>query len=161
MKKKNLVYLAFGSNLGEKEQVIQHAYTLLEKELGSLIKRSTFFYSEAYGFESENSFVNSVCLFHTEKTAFETLEITQLIEFHLGRTSKSRKKRYEDRILDIDILLFNEETIDSPKLKIPHPEILQRDFVYIPLLEIAPKLLHPHFQQMIRELVKTKENSEL
>lgn len=153
MKKKNLVYLGFGSNLGEKEQVILQAYELLKQALGPLKKQSSFFYSEAFGFESENTFVNSVCLFETEKNANEILMCTKEVELQMGRTQKSIHKQYQDRILDIDILLFNEEIIDTPDLQVPHPELQNRDFVYVPLLEIEPFIKHPTFNRSLSELI--------
>ncbi len=137
-----LVYLGLGTNLGDKERNLNNAILKISQDIGKVICQSSFYASKPWGFESENDFLNAVILAETNMSPLELLAKTQEIELELGRTVKSTNG-YADRVIDIDILLFDNEIIDIPELKIPHPLITERDFVYIPLLEIAPNLLHP------------------
>ncbi len=129
-------YLGLGSNLGEKEKNIRQALKKIEEKIGHVVRHSAYYYSEPWGFQSDNAFVNIVACCETECTPRELLQKTQLIEREMGRRQKSENGQYHDRIIDIDILYFDELTIDEPDLKIPHPLIHQREFVTIPLSEI-------------------------
>lgn len=146
------IVLAFGSNLGDKEEYILAAYRLLEEELGELIKKSSFIETSPWGFESENSFINSVAEFETKKTPFESLEICNKIEKELGRERNPEYKGYQNRTIDIDILFYEDIVLDTPTLKIPHPLIQERDFVLIPLKEILPNLIHPVLKKEIKDI---------
>ncbi|MFA5541282.1 MAG: 2-amino-4-hydroxy-6-hydroxymethyldihydropteridine diphosphokinase [Bacteroidales bacterium] len=146
------IVLAFGSNLGDKEEYILAAYRLLEEELGELIKKSSFIETSAWGFESENSFINSVAEFETLKSPFEALAICNKIEKELGRKRNPEHKGYQNRTIDIDILFYENIILDTPTLKIPHPLIEERDFVLIPLKEILPNLLHPILKKEIKDI---------
>ena len=146
------IVLAFGSNLGEREGLILSAYRLLEEELGELIKKSSFIETSPWGFESENSFINSVAVFETQKTPFEALEICNRIEKELGRERNPEQKGYQNRTIDIDILFYEDIILDTPTLKIPHPLIAERDFVLIPLKEILPNLIHPVLKKEIKDI---------
>ncbi|MEI8272402.1 MAG: 2-amino-4-hydroxy-6-hydroxymethyldihydropteridine diphosphokinase [Paludibacter sp.] len=137
-----LVYLGLGTNLGDKERNLYNAIWRLSLEVGKIICQSGFYASKPWGFESENEFLNAVLSVETNLLPIDLLAKTQKIERELGRIDKSTEA-YRDRVIDIDILLYDKEIIDLPELKIPHPLITERDFVYIPLLEIAPNLLHP------------------
>lgn len=154
----NKVYLSLGSNLGDKENNIEKAIVLLNDKLGDILLKSSFFYSKAFEFESESDFVNNVILVQTSFSPFETLAITKKIELELGRTQKSINKVYKDRIIDIDILYFNDEIIDDLNLKIPHPEIVKREFVYVPLLEINPEIVDPFKNDSLINLIIIKKN---
>ena len=134
------VYLGLGSNLGDKEENIRKAITLIGDRVGTVLRQSSLIETEPWGFESENSFLNGVILVETTFTPRQTLKATQKIERELGRKRKSDSlKKYADRPIDIDILLYDDLTIDEPDLKIPHPLMEQRDFVMIPLREIQKK----------------------
>ena len=146
------IVLAFGSNLGDKEEYILAAYRLLEEELGELIKKSSFIETSPWGFESENSFINSVAEFETKKTPFEALEICNKIEKELGRERNPEYKGYQNRTIDIDILFYEDIVLDTATLKIPHPLIAERDFVLTPLKEILPNLLHPVLKKEIKDI---------
>lgn len=146
------IVLGFGSNLGDREEYILAAYRLLEEELGELIKKSSFIETSPWGFESENSFINSVAVFETKKTPYEALEICNKIEKELGRKRNPEHKGYQNRTIDIDILFYEDIILDTPTLKIPHPLIAERDFVLIPLKEILPNLLHPILKKEIRDI---------
>ncbi len=146
------VYLGLGTNLGEKERNLNDAVITLGLEVGNVLRLSAFHASLPWGFKSENNFLNVVMLIETNLSPFELLNITQEIEKNLGRIKKS-DVNYTDRIIDIDILLYDNLVIDQPGLKIPHPLLTERDFVLIPLAEIAPDLIHPVLKKKIFELL--------
>ena len=133
------VYLGLGTNLGDREANILKAIQLVGERVGTVVRQSSFIETEPWGFESANRFVNAVILCETTKTPREVLRLTQQIERVMGRKSKSKNSKYTDRPIDIDILLYDDLTVDEPDLKIPHPLMLQRDFVMIPLREIREK----------------------
>ena len=143
------VYLGLGSNLGDRHQHLEQAISLINERVGEVIRCSSFIETEPWGFESSNAFLNGVILCETTLAPREVLKATQQIERELGRrksvnrtrealgsSKKSVNRKYEDRPIDIDILLYDNLTIDEPDLKIPHPLMHQRDFVMIPLNEI-------------------------
>ena len=135
------VYLGLGSNLGDKEENIRKAITLIGDRVGTVLRQSSLIETEPWGFESENSFLNGVILVETTFTPRQTLKATQKIERALGRRQKSVGADtdvpvYHDRPIDIDILLYDDLSVDEPDLKIPHPLMYERDFVMIPLSEI-------------------------
>jgi 2-amino-4-hydroxy-6-hydroxymethyldihydropteridine diphosphokinase len=147
------VYLGLGTNLGEREYNLYNAINVLSLEIGAVICQSTFYVSEPWGFDSQNQFQNAVVLVETNLSPFDLLAKTQEIERNIGRTAKSTNG-YSDRLIDIDILFYDNLIIDQPTLKIPHPLIVERDFVLIPLAEIAPELVHPIFGSKIIDLLK-------
>ena len=130
------VYLGLGSNLGDREANIQKAIKLIDERIGRVVRQSSLLETEPWGFRSENRFLNGAILVETTKTPREVLTLTQQIERDLGRTRKSVSAGYADRAIDIDILLYDDITLDEPDLKIPHPLMQKRDFVMIPLKEI-------------------------
>lgn len=136
---KHIVYFSLGSNLGDKSENLNKAIKLMEEQIGALVRQSAFLETEPWGFESDNSFVNTAICMETELEPLEVLAKTQEIERELGRTMKSVNGEYHDRIIDIDILLYDDVCINTPELTIPHPLMEQRDFVMIPLREILEK----------------------
>ncbi len=144
-------YLGIGTNLGDKEFNLNTAIQLISLEAGDVLQVSTFYHSKAWGFNSENDFLNAALLVSTDLTPMDLLEKTQAIERKMGRSGKSTKG-YKDRIIDIDILLYDNLIINQPKLKIPHPLMQMRDFVLIPMAEIAPKLIHPSINETMLTL---------
>lgn len=136
---KHIVYLGLGSNLGDRQGNISRAYAEIEKLIGAIVRQSALYESEPWGFESDNSFINSVICCETTLSPHEVLKKTQSIERLLGRTQKSVDGHYHDRTIDIDILLYDDLTVNEPDLKIPHPLMRQRDFVMKPLSEIIDK----------------------
>lgn len=133
------VYLGLGTNLGDKEANLKAAIEEIRKRVGEVTSLSAFHASEPWGFESEHSFLNAVCCVRTALAPLELLHVTQDIERSLGRLKKSVDRQYSDRLIDIDILLYDDLKIDTPELTIPHPLMWERDFVMIPLREIAPE----------------------
>lgn len=139
MQRKSMqTYLGIGTNIGDKATNIEHCLELLQKDVGTLIRRSRIIESSPWGFVSEHSFLNVVVCMETSLSPFQLLDTTQGIERLMGRKEKSVAGNYHDRIIDIDILLYDNYHILSPTLTIPHPHIKERDFVYIPLQEILP-----------------------
>ena len=136
------VYLGLGSNLGDRNANLEQSIALIHERVGEVIRRSSFIETEPWGFESENRFLNGVILCETTLTPRQLLKATQKIERQLGRRKKSTDSRlltpvsYSDRPIDIDILLYDDLTVDEPDLKIPHPLMHERDFVMIPLEEV-------------------------
>ena len=132
----SIVYLGLGSNLGNKEQHITTAVKHLEQRVGKVRRLSSLLRTEPWGFTSPHSFVNAAVSIDTILSPHEVLEATQQIERDMGREQKSINGEYHDRIIDIDILLYDDMEINEKDLIIPHPLMHQRDFVMIPLREI-------------------------
>lgn len=130
------VYLGLGSNQGDREEYIRKAISLIGERVGEVLRQSSLIETEPWGFQSENKFLNGVILVSTALTPREVLQATQKIERTLGRRKKT-SLHYQDRPIDIDILLYDDFHIDEPDLKIPHPLMHQRDFVMIPLQELT------------------------
>ena len=148
------VYLGLGTNQGDKANNLTRAIEALSLALGPSNAVSRFIETDPWGFESKNGFLNCVAAFETELSPLELLDTTERIERELGRTQKSAGGIYHDRIIDIDILLYGNLVIESPRLTIPHPLMHKRTFVLEPLAEIAPVTIHPVIGKSIRELLK-------
>ena len=141
------VYLGLGSNLGNKEENIRKAITLINEQIGTVVRQSALFYSEPWGFESENQFVNAAICVNTTLTPHQVLKANKRIERLLGKTEAHATERkyqttYHDRPIDIDVLLYDDLHINEPELKIPHPLMQERDFVMIPLREICDAITY-------------------
>ena len=131
------VYLGLGSNLGNREENLRGALFEIASSVGVVEAVSSFIVTEPWGFESARTFVNAVCRVQTHLSPMEVLDATQAIERNLGRSKKSVDGIYSDRLIDIDILLYDDLKVDTPRLVIPHPLMAQRDFVKIPLAELG------------------------
>lgn len=139
------VYLGLGANLGDRRQSLTEAIRLIGERVGEVVRQSSFIETEPWGFQSEHPFLNAVVLCHTAKTPREVLQLTQQIELDMGRrkssvpssSDKLTNRNYQDRPIDIDILLYDDWIVDEPDLQIPHPLMHERDFVMIPLREIT------------------------
>lgn len=154
MEQKKKVYLGLGTNSGNRTENLTRATVLLSLALGNCTAQSSFIETEPWGFDSNNKFLNCVVAFETDKNPIGVLEITEGIERKLGRTTKSIGGAYHDRIIDIDILLYGNEKIQSERLTIPHPLMHLRDFVLAPLAEIAPDTTHPIFGKSAEVMLK-------
>ena len=134
-------YLSLGANLGERERTIEQALSMIEQQIGNVLRCSSFYYSEPWGFASEHAFCNVCCAVESALQPPDLLAATQGIERALGRTEKTVNAEYHDREIDIDIIRAVDEegrevTCSTPSLTIPHPLWEQREFVRIPLEEI-------------------------
>ncbi len=146
-----LVYLGLGTNIGNKRKNMVTAAALLAERAGDILSLSSFYETEPWGFESDNTFLNAALALETTYSPLELLHLTQQIEREMGRTQKSNGA-YHDRIIDIDILLYGNERINNEELVVPHPLMQQRLFVMQPLAEIAPSLVHPVLQKTMYNL---------
>jgi 2-amino-4-hydroxy-6-hydroxymethyldihydropteridine diphosphokinase len=155
---KHSVFLGLGSNQGEKikncEQAIEE---ILKLEGGFLLSRSSWYYSEPWGREDQNRFVNGVIQIMTEFCPDELLAKFKEIEKRLGRTDR---EKWGPRVIDIDILFYDDLSFESPEMEIPHPRIVERNFVLIPLAEIAPQFVHPVLKKTIKELLDTSPDQK-
>ncbi len=149
------VYLGLGTNTGEREAYLKQAIEKLTLVLGKPLSVSDIIETEPWGFQSKNRFLNLAACFKTTLSAEELLCITEDIEREMGRTEKSIDGNYHDRTIDIDILLYADKNINTPRLEIPHPLMHKRKFVLIPLAQIAPQLIHPTLRQTMKELLDT------
>ena len=148
-----MVYLGLGSNLGDKKKNIEKALMLISERVGDVLALSGFYNTHPWGYDSSELYINAVAKVCTDLTPEELLNVTQQIEKDVGRTAKTLNGVYNDRIIDIDILLYDNIIIQTPTLTIPHPLLHQREFVMTPLSEIAPDILHPVFGKTIAKLI--------
>jgi len=132
------VYLGLGSNLGNRKAILNEAISLIQNRVGEVVRQSSFLETEPWGFESPNNFLNVCLCVDTQHALRQLLETTEAIEKEMGRSHKTVNRKYQDRIIDIDILMIDDLKISEPDLKVPHPLMEERDFVMIPLKEIMP-----------------------
>ena len=142
-------YVALGSNLGDKEANLHKALELLQERGVEIVKTSTFISTEPYGVTDQPQFLNGVCEVRTSLEPLELLHTLLDIEQEMGRV---RLRHWGERNIDLDLLLYEDVVMDTPELKLPHPDMQNRDFVLLPLAEIAPELVHPILQKSIEEL---------
>ena len=146
------IYLGLGTNLGDKELNLRVAVQKIEERIGKVISLSAFYATAPWGFTSDNAFLNAAVCAETSLPPLEILSITQSVEQEMGRTHKSVNGEYKDRVIDIDLLLYDDLILDTPTLKLPHPLMQERAFVMEPLAEIAPDVMHPVLGKNIQEL---------
>ena len=134
------LYLSLGTNLGDRKKNLTSAMKLIGEKVGTVVSSSDFMETDPWGFESANRFLNMAIKVDTTLQPLEVLHATQEIERKLGRTKKSVNREYHDRLIDIDILLYDNLVMNTPELTIPHPLMYKREFVMKPLAQIAPEL---------------------
>ena len=147
-----IAYLALGTNIGNKRRNMITAAALLAERVGDVLALSGFYETEPWGFQSENTFLSAALQLDTSLSPLELLKATQEIEIEMGRTQKSNGA-YHDRIIDIDILLYDNLVLQTPELTLPHPLMHERLFVMEPLAEIAPNVIHPVFKKPVISLL--------
>lgn len=130
-------YVALGTNLGDKEANLRRALELLAEHGIEVAAVSAFIETEPYGVTDQPTFLNGVCKVRTALAPLELLRTLLAIEQEMGRV---RLRRWGERNIDLDLLLYEDVRMDTPELKLPHPDMLNRDFVMVPLREIAPGL---------------------
>lgn len=149
--------LSAGANIGDKYHNIHDLVARVEQRLGRVVSCSQIFESAAVGFSSDNNFVNIALEVDTEYDPMQCLEIIWSLEQSYGR-DKQRivdnyvKRVYKDRVMDVDILFYDDIILNNRYLTIPHPELINRDFVLIPLCEILPNFVHPQLLLTVEEL---------
>lgn len=133
---RHIVYIGLGSNLGDGSKNLDKAVALLQKEAGEVLYTSAYIESEPWGFESEHRFTNAVTVISTTLEPLPLLDLTQQIERRMGRTRKRRRgEGYSDRVIDLDLLIYDDLQLETERLILPHPHIADRDFVRLPLEE--------------------------
>jgi 2-amino-4-hydroxy-6-hydroxymethyldihydropteridine diphosphokinase len=147
------VILSLGTNLGNKLENLLLAISEIVEKIGSVKTLSGIYETEAWGFESENNFLNQVILVETDLNPFQLINSCLTIEKKMGR-ERENSENYESRIIDIDILFYGEEIINTESLQIPHPMLHKRRFVLVPLNEIAPDLIHFILGKSISKLLE-------
>lgn len=148
----NKVYLSLGSNMGERLLMLHTAQRFIENKIGNILLHSSVYETAAWGHTRQESFLNKVILIKTSLKPEELLKQMLGIEEYMGRTRGNL--RWQERLIDIDILFYNLDTLYKDNLTIPHPEIQNRRFILIPLAEIAPDLVHPVLHKSVKELLK-------
>lgn len=148
------VYVSLGTNLGDKDNNLRTAVRLMQERIGKVISLSSFYETAPWGFQSEHSFLNAAACIETRLSPKQLLLVTQQIERELGRTQKSSGNVYKDRLIDIDLLMYDDLQIHADQLVLPHPLMTERRFVLEPLAEIAPETIHPVTGKTIRELLE-------
>ena len=150
---KHNLYLALGSNLGDRQQNLDRALGLLAQRVGSVVAASGAIETLPVGFESEHLFLNAAARLETELSVDDVLAATQQIERELGRPAKGDTTGYTDRTIDIDLLAYDDLQLQQPGLTLPHPAMTGRRFVLQPLAEIAPELVLPGQAHTVKELL--------
>ena len=153
-------FLGLGSDTGDRVKNLSDALAHIEKSIGKIIRNSSVYETEPWGFESEMKFLNQVVEVETVLSPSGLLGRILRIEAELGRLRTG--SGYTSRIIDIDILLYGNDIINEGSLIVPHPRFHERKFVLVPLNEIAPDLIHPVYNKKICILLKEcKDESEV
>lgn len=152
----NSVFLLLGSNLGDRQQYLQQAITLINSDIAPVIKTSSIYQTQSWGKTDAPDYLNQVITFKTEIPAPQLLRKILDIELVLGR---KREEKWGSRTIDIDILFYGDEIINTKELKVPHPELHNRRFTLEPLAEIAPHLIHPVLKKAILAMKNELEDS--
>ncbi|MEP7252558.1 MAG: 2-amino-4-hydroxy-6-hydroxymethyldihydropteridine diphosphokinase [Ginsengibacter sp.] len=148
----NIAYILTGGNLGNRLINMERAQKYLEEDVGKIARSSKIYETAAWGNSEQPDFYNQVHIVKTNLSAQEVMQSVLLIEEKMGRV---RTFKNAARIIDIDILFFNNDIINSINLVVPHPEIANRRFVLEPLNELSPQFMHPVLHKTIKELLST------
>ncbi|MCX6261559.1 MAG: 2-amino-4-hydroxy-6-hydroxymethyldihydropteridine diphosphokinase [Bacteroidia bacterium] len=154
-----IAFLGLGTNLGDKEENLKKAIENISAFAGEVISFSQIYETEPWGFRSEDHFFNMVIQIKTNLKPVDLLKQLLKIEIQMGRVWGSEK--YSSRIIDIDILLYENEIINKPYLKVPHPMIQERKFVLVPLCDIAPEMIHPVLNKTFKILLEECDDESI
>lgn len=148
-----LLFLALGTNLGRREELMDQACALIAERIGPVTARSRNFVTRPVGFVSENLFLNAAVAVKTDLPVERILDLTQEMEREMGRTQKSVHGIHYDRPMDIDLLFYGDEKVENDRLTLPHAHLHERRFVLEPLCDIAPEWIHPTMHVSMKELL--------
>lgn len=143
-------FLSLGGNLGNTREIFEQTYPLIEKKIGRILQKSSLYQTAAWGITDQADFLNQVIEIETTQNPEEILTNLLAIELHFGRV---RDIKWGPRSIDLDLLLFGNQQVNTPHLTLPHPRIQDRKFILIPLVEIAPNTLHPILGKSVKELL--------
>ncbi|MBF4518543.1 2-amino-4-hydroxy-6-hydroxymethyldihydropteridine diphosphokinase [Flavobacterium sp. ANB] len=159
MKSQHQVVLSIGSNQGDRLTNIQSCIALIHQEVGTVIEVSRLYETPSWGFESD-AFYNCALLLHTTSSAQKILNQVLKVEKQLGRI-RSNQEGYQSRLIDVDLIVFDNEIIDSEKLQIPHPLMQNRKFVLLPMQDLKLNWKHPIFHKTIAELIAVTSDDSI
>ena len=151
------VIIGLGSNLGDRFAALGRAMELIREEAGDIIASSSVWETEPWGFDADEQFLNMVVVIETAKQPWQLMQLFRSIEGRMGR-KRSGGGKYESRIIDLDILLWEERVISIPGLEVPHPKLADRRFVLEPLYEVAPGAVHPVTGLTVTEMLQMCED---
>lgn len=157
MKKDNFVYLHTGSNLGNRSENLAKAIQYIEQYIGKVVAKSKIYETEAWGVTDQPNFYNQALKVATTLNPTKILEKVLWIESEFF--NRIREQKWAARIIDIDVLMYDDLIVETNDLIIPHPYLHQRNFVLIPLMEIAGEIEHPKLKQTIEELYWQSEDT--
>jgi 2-amino-4-hydroxy-6-hydroxymethyldihydropteridine diphosphokinase len=147
----NKVFLLIGGNMGDRLQNLHQAIALLSATCGPVIQQSAVYETAAWGKTDQAAFLNQALLLNTSLSAQELITAVLLVEERMGR---HRAEKFGPRVIDIDIMFYNDAVINEPHLTIPHPQMQNRRFALVPLNELAPKMVHPVLNKTLEELLQ-------
>lgn len=148
------VYFSLGTNLENKNANLLRATDLIAEKIGTVSAISSVYETKPWGFESENNFLNRMLCVETALSPDEVLTVTQAIERTVGRRRKTTNHSYHDRLIDIDVIAYDNLILQSENLQLPHPLFHKRLFVLEPFNEIAPDFVHPVLNKKVKELLE-------
>ena len=153
----NVTYLCLGGNIGDREKTLKLALFKINEQVGCIDAKSSIYETEAWGVDNQQTYLNQCIKVKTHLNPIELINTLLSIEQRLGR-KRVVNEVYEPRTIDIDIIFYNQEIIDSEQLNVPHPRLHLRKFVLIPLNEICSNYLHPLLNKTIFNLLSTCED---
>ena len=145
----NTVYLLTGTNMGNREDNLKRVTQLIEQHIGKIINESRLYETQAWGKTDQPDFINQALAVETPQYPQQILQNILKIETEMGRV---RTEKWEERVIDIDILLYNDEIVNEPNLVIPHPHLHERNFALVPLMEVAGEVEHPILKLPIEDI---------
>ena len=154
----NIVFLQLGSNLGDRELLLKDSITAIENRVGDVVEFSKVYESAPWRVEGQENYLNQILKVRTTLSAEEVLSSVLDIEKQLGRI---RLEKWGERLIDIDIIFYNDSIIETPDLCVPHKHLHERMFVLTPLHNIAPEMVHPKYNKTIEELLNMCTDTEL
>ena len=164
------VVLLTGSNAPLRESILELAAELLEQSVGPILSRSRIYASQAWGFSSDEPFANQALVLDTELSPLEVLDASLAVEQQVGRNRAQEQEqkqitgeRYASRVVDVDVMFCDDEIISTPRLKVPHPLLHEREFALEPLCEIMGHYRHPVLRRSLRDIyqeLKEKQSTD-